>query len=110
MLLRMNNKLFKVILQLINKIESKICLYYAGKMIERGDEDFRKDKNTKKAVIHILKEVMKKDPKAVSEFLIRVADADGKNTRWIVKGGMNNLSKNKKKRNKNVNTKRRGLS
>lgn len=78
MVFKMNNIFFNVILQLINKIESKICLYYAGKMIEEADEEFRKDKTTKEAVIHILKGVAKKNPKAVSEFLARMNYASDK--------------------------------
>ena len=80
----MNNTLSGVILQLINKIKSKICLYYASKMVEEADGDFKKGKITKEAVTHILKEVAKRDPKAVSEFLIKWDKADNKKTKNLL--------------------------
>ena len=90
MRLRMDNKLFKAIVKLVNKVDSKICLYYVSKMIGE-DEDFRENESTKKAVAQILRKVAKKDPKSVSNFLIKLIDVNDETTGLIIKEAMKNL-------------------
>ena len=53
-----------------------------------------RDKDIKKAVSWILKEITKKNPDDVAKFLIRWAKANpSKDTKWIVKDGMKKLPK-----------------
>ncbi len=53
-----------------------------------------KDKDIKKAVSWVLREITKKNPDDVAEFLTRWAKANtGKDTRWIIKDGMKKLPK-----------------
>jgi hypothetical protein len=55
-----------------------------------------RDKDIKKAVSWILREITKKNPNEVAEFLTRWAKANpGKDTRWIIKEGMKKLPKEK---------------
>ena len=54
------------------------------------------EKDIKKAVSWILREITKKNPDEVAEFLARWAKANpGKDTRWIIKDGMKKLPKEK---------------
>ncbi len=53
-----------------------------------------KDKDIKKAVSWVLREITKKNPDGVAEFLTRWAEAKpDKNARWIIKDGMKKLPK-----------------
>ncbi len=53
-----------------------------------------KDKDIKKAVSWILREITKKNPDEVAKFLIKWAKANpDKDTRWIIKDGMKKLPK-----------------
>lgn len=69
------------------EIESKICLGLLDKLMKEEDMD------VKKAVGWALREVSKKDGKAVYEFLKKWAREPDKNTKWIVKEGMKKLNK-----------------
>jgi len=51
------------------------------------------DKDVKKAIGWALREVTKKDPKSVFEFLKNWAKVDDKNTKWIIKEGMKKLAR-----------------
>jgi len=54
------------------------------------------EKDIKKAVSWVLREITKKNPDEVAEFLTRWAKANpGKDTRWIIKDGMKKLPKEK---------------
>ena len=54
------------------------------------------EKDIKKAVSWILREMTKRNPDEVAEFLTRWAKANpGKDTRWIIKDGMKKLPKEK---------------
>jgi len=72
------------------------------KRIQITDKVFRildlvmedKDKDIKKAVSWILREITKKNSDEVAEFLIKWAKANpNKHTKWIIKDGMKKLSK-----------------
>jgi len=53
-----------------------------------------KDKDIKKAVSWVLREITKKNPDGVAEFLTRWVEAKpDKNARWIIKDGMKKLPK-----------------
>ncbi|HDK26944.1 MAG TPA: DNA alkylation repair protein [Candidatus Atribacteria bacterium] len=53
-----------------------------------------KDKDIKKAVSWVLREITKKNPDGVAEFLTRWAKANpSKDTKWIIKDGMKKLPK-----------------
>ena len=53
-----------------------------------------KDKDIKKAVSWVLREITKKNPDDVAKFLIRWAKANpSKDTKWIIKDGMKKLPK-----------------
>jgi len=53
-----------------------------------------KDKDIKKAVSWVLREITKKNPDDVAEFLTRWAKANpSKDTKWIIKDGMKKLPK-----------------
>ena len=55
-----------------------------------------KDKDIKKAVSWVLREITKKNPDGVAEFLTRWAKANpDKDARWIIKDGMKKLPKEK---------------
>ncbi len=69
------------------KEDSKRCL----DLIEKVMQDSEKD--VKKAAGWALREVSKKDPEAVFEFLRNWAQNDNRHTRWIIKDGMKKLSK-----------------
>jgi len=71
------------------KTESKICLQLLNEVMKE------KDRDVKKAVGWALREVTKKDPEAVFEFLQRWAKVKDKNVRSIIKQGMKKLSKEK---------------
>ncbi len=66
--------------------ESERCL----KLIDEVMQDSEKD--VKKAASWALREISKKEPEAVFEFLKKWAHADNKNTKWIIKDGMKKLS------------------
>ena len=51
------------------------------------------DKEVKKAIGWALREITKKDGKAVYEFLKKWVESGDKNTRWIIKEGMKKLDK-----------------
>jgi 3-methyladenine DNA glycosylase AlkD len=73
------------------KTESKISLEILNKVMKEEDKD------VKKAIGWALREVTKKDPKSVFEFLKNWAKVDDKNTKCIIKDGMKNwLIKNKR--------------
>lgn len=73
------------------KTASKVCL-------ELLDEAMReKDKDVKKAIGWALREITKKDPKSVFEFLQKWAKLEDKNTKWIIRNGMKKLAKEKQK-------------
>jgi len=44
------------------------------------------DKDVKKAIAWALREITKKDPESVFEFLKRWVKVEDKNTKWIIKG------------------------
>jgi len=55
-----------------------------------------KEKDIKQAVSWVLREITKKNPNDVAEFLTRWAQANpGKDARWIIKDGMKKLPKEK---------------
>lgn len=55
-----------------------------------------KEKDIKKAVSWVLREITKKNPDEVAEFLTKWAQANpDKNARWIIKDGMTKLPKEK---------------
>ena len=57
-----------------------------------------KDKDIKKAVSWILREITKKNPDEVAEFLMKWAKANpSKDTKWIIKDGMKKLRSNEQK-------------
>jgi len=57
------------------------------------------EKNIKKAVSWILREITKKNPDKVAEFLIKWAKLNpGKDTEWIIRDGMKKLPNNKQKK------------
>ena len=54
------------------------------------------EKDVKKAVSWVLREITNKNPDEVAEFLTRWAKANqGKDARWIIKDGMKKLPKEK---------------
>jgi len=56
-----------------------------------------KDKDIKKAVSWVLREITKKNPDEVAKFLMKWAKSNpSKDTRWIIKDGMKKLSKKNK--------------
>ena len=58
-----------------------------------------KDKDVKKAVSWILREITKKNPDEVGKFLMKWAKANpSKEARWIIKDGMKKLSNNNQKK------------
>jgi 3-methyladenine DNA glycosylase AlkD len=67
------------------KTESKICLQFLNEVMKEEDKD------VKKAIGWALREITKKDPESVFEFLQRWAKVKDKNTKWIIKDGMRKL-------------------
>jgi 3-methyladenine DNA glycosylase AlkD len=67
------------------KTESKVCLELLDEAMKEEDKD------VKKAIGWALREVTKKNPKSVFEFLKNWAKVDDKNTKWIIKEGMKKL-------------------
>jgi len=58
-----------------------------------------KDKDIKKAVSWVLREITKKNPDEVAEFLTKWAKANpNKDTKWIINDGMKKLSNNEQKK------------
>ena len=58
-----------------------------------------KDKDIKKAVSWILREITKKNPDEVAKFLMKWAKANpSKDARWVIKDGMKKLSNNEQKK------------
>ena len=72
--------------------ESMFCLEFLDKTMKE------KDKDVKKAVAWALREISKKDPEAVFNFLMRWKEYKDKNTEWIIKEGMKKLSEEQKRR------------
>jgi len=67
------------------------------KILDTVMED--KDKDIKKAVSWILREITKKNPDAVAKFLMKWAKANlNKDTKWIIKDGMKKLSSDEQKK------------
>lgn len=67
------------------------------KILDMVMED--KDKDVRKAVSWILREITRKNPDELAEFLIRWAKANpGKDTKWIIKDGMKKLGNNEQKK------------
>jgi 3-methyladenine DNA glycosylase AlkD len=77
-------------------MESKICLKLLNKAMKE------KDKDVKKAIGWALREITKKDPKSVFEFLQKWAKVDNKNTKWIIKEGMKKLAKEEQEKLKSM--------
>jgi len=73
-----------------------MCLQLLGEVMKEEDKD------VKKAVGWALREVTKKDPEAVFEFLQRWAKVKDKNVRSIIKQGMKKLSKEKQEEIKSL--------
>lgn len=63
--------------------------------IERVMDD--NDKGVKKEVSGLLKEISKKDQELVYNFLLKRADTENEDTKWIIEHGMKKLSKNLQK-------------
>lgn len=70
----------------------KPCLEVIEKLMRE------KDRDVKKAVAWALREISKKNPKAVYEFLQRYIASKDENTKWIVKEGSKKLPENLKKK------------
>ncbi|GEM_PF-675728 len=75
---------------------SKICLEFLDKVMQE------KDKDVKKAIGWALREITKKDPEAVFEFLKKWAEVDDKNTRWVIKEGMKKLPEKEQEKLKSL--------
>ena len=56
------------------------------------------DKDVKKAIAWALREITKKDPESVFEFLKKWVKVEDKNTKWIIKDGMKKLSDKKREK------------
>jgi len=69
------------------KSESQVCLEFLDMVMKDADKD------VKKAVGWALREITKKDPKGVFEFLKKWSKEEDKNTRWIIREGMKKLTK-----------------
>lgn len=78
------------------KTESKVCLQLLDKVMKEEDKD------VKKAISWALREITKKDPEAVFNFLQKWAKTKDKNTRWIIKEGMKKLQKEKQEEIKSL--------
>jgi len=67
------------------------------KILDTVMEDNEED--IKKAVSWVLREITKKNPDKIAEFLIRWAKTNpNKDTRWIIKDGMKKLSNNEQEK------------
>ncbi|MHA1223491.1 MAG: DNA alkylation repair protein, partial [Candidatus Heimdallarchaeaceae archaeon] len=63
-----------------------------------------KDKDIKKAIAWILREITKKNPDEVAKFLMKwIKKSQSKETKWIIKNGMKKLSEDEQKRILNEN-------
>jgi 3-methyladenine DNA glycosylase AlkD len=78
------------------KTESKICLGLLKKVMREEDKD------VKKAISWALREITKKDPKSVFEFLKKWAKIKDENTKWIIKDGMKKLAKEEQEKLKSI--------
>ena len=78
------------------KTESKICLNFLDKTMHE------KDRDVKKAIGWALREITKKDPESIFEFLQRWAKVNDKNTKWIIKEGMKKLPNNEQEKLKSL--------
>lgn len=78
------------------RTESKLCLEFLNNVMQE------KDKDVKKAIGWALREITKKDEKAVFEFLKKWAEVDDKNTRWIIKEGMKKLPEKEQEKLKSL--------
>jgi 3-methyladenine DNA glycosylase AlkD len=78
------------------KTESDRCFQLLNKVMKEEDED------VKKAIGWALREITKKDPEAVFNFLQKWAGIKDKNTRWIIKAGMKKLQKEKQEEIKSL--------
>jgi len=78
------------------KTESKICFELLDRVMKE------KDKSVKKAIVWALREITKKNPEAVFEFLKKWAKVDDKNTKGIIKEGMKKLPNNEQEKLKSL--------
>jgi 3-methyladenine DNA glycosylase AlkD len=78
------------------KAESKVCLQLLDEAMKEEDKD------VKKAIGWALREITKKDPKSVFEFLQKWAKFEDKNTKWIIKEGMKKLVKDEQEKLKSM--------
>jgi len=76
--------------------ESKTCLKLLNKVMKE------KDRDVKKAIGWALREITKKDPKSVFEFLQKWAKIKDKNIKWIIKEGMKKLAREEQEKLKNL--------
>jgi 3-methyladenine DNA glycosylase AlkD len=76
--------------------ESKVCLNFLDKIMHE------KDRDVKKAIGWALREISKKDPKSVFEFLQKWIKVKDENTEWIIKEGMRKLQKEKQEEIKSL--------
>ena len=73
------------------KTEAKFCLNFLTKIMKEEDKD------VKKAAGWSLREISKKDPVSVFEFLKNHTKNGDKNTIWIIKAGMKKLPEEQQK-------------
>jgi 3-methyladenine DNA glycosylase AlkD len=78
------------------KIDSKICLQLLDEAMKEEDKD------VKKAIGWALREVTKKAPESVLEFLQKWAKFEDKNIKWIIKEGMKKLVKEEQEKLKSI--------
>lgn len=78
------------------KTESKICLEFLDKTMRESDRDVQK------AIAWALREITKKSPISVFEFLQKWATVDDKNTKWIIKEGMKKLPEEEQQKLKSL--------
>jgi 3-methyladenine DNA glycosylase AlkD len=78
------------------KMDSKKCLQLLDGVMKE------KDKDVKKAIGWALREITKKDPKSVFEFLKKWAKTKDENTKWIIKEGMKKLSNKEQEKLKSL--------
>jgi len=75
------------------KLETvEACLKLIERLMNEGDRDVRK------AVAWALREISKKNPEAVYNFLQGYTGSNNVNTRWIIKEGSKKLPKEKRER------------
>jgi len=70
--------------------DARLCLEVIEELMHEGDKD------VKRAVAWALREISKRDPEAVYKFLLKYAQSNDVNTRWIVKEGSKKLQENRK--------------